>query len=213
MTMVTQSRRSPLALAILALLDEEPMHPYRMQQLIKERDKDDVVNVRSRASLYQTIERLLRDGLIAVQETTRAENFPERTIYRLTDSGRETVRQWLRAMLATPAREFPEFPAALAHLPLLSPEEVCAHLEQRATMLEAEIAGIDTRLRAGEAILPRLFLVESHYLRAMRAAELQWVRAVIADLRGGAFTWDEEWLRDVAERIAQAPAMSERRLP
>jgi DNA-binding PadR family transcriptional regulator len=65
-------RRSPLALAILALLYEEPMHPYRMQQLIKERAKDEVINVRLRASLYQTISRLLRDGLIAVQETARS---------------------------------------------------------------------------------------------------------------------------------------------
>ena len=32
---------SGIALAILALLYEEPMHPYRMQQLIKERGKDD----------------------------------------------------------------------------------------------------------------------------------------------------------------------------
>ena len=39
-------RRSPLALVVLALLYEAPMHPYRMQQLIKERGKDEVVNVR-----------------------------------------------------------------------------------------------------------------------------------------------------------------------
>jgi DNA-binding PadR family transcriptional regulator len=129
--MSIQTRRSPLALAILSLLDEEPMHPYRMQQFIKQRGKDDVVNVRARASLYQTIERLLKSGLIAVQETARAENRPERTIYRITDAGRETAREWLRAMIATPAREFPEFPAALAHLPLLPPDEVLPLLERR----------------------------------------------------------------------------------
>ena len=33
-------KRSPIALAILAMLYEAPMHPYRMQQLIKERGKD-----------------------------------------------------------------------------------------------------------------------------------------------------------------------------
>ena len=37
MTMARQFKRSPLALAILALLYEAPMHPYRMQQLIRER--------------------------------------------------------------------------------------------------------------------------------------------------------------------------------
>ena len=60
------------------------MHPYRMQQLIKERGKDEVINVRQRASLYQTIERLLRSGLIAIKEVEREEKWPERTIYELT---------------------------------------------------------------------------------------------------------------------------------
>ena len=52
-------KRSPLALAVLALLTEAPMHPYRMQQLIKSRGKDQVINVRQRGSLYQTIEQKL----------------------------------------------------------------------------------------------------------------------------------------------------------
>ncbi|MDF3042892.1 MAG: PadR family transcriptional regulator, partial [Thermomicrobiales bacterium] len=148
-------RRSPLALAILTLLYEEPMHPYRMQQLIKERAKDEVINVRLRASLYQTISRLLRDGLIAVQETARSENRPERTIYRLTEAGRETAFAWLCSMLATPAREFPEFPAAVSFMALLKPEEALVQLENRAAALEVELAEIATRLESA-ATLPRV---------------------------------------------------------
>src|ERR1041385_3685191 len=97
-------RRSPLALAILALLYEEPMHAYRMQRVIMERGKDQVINVRQRTSLYQTIDRLLRGGLIAAQETTRDERRPERTVYALTPAGNERVHAWMREMLATPAR-------------------------------------------------------------------------------------------------------------
>src|SRR5215216_4273834 len=109
-------RFSPIALGILALLYEAPMHPYRMQQLIKERGKDEVINVRQRASLYQTIDRLLRAQLIAVRATAREQKRPERTIYELTEKGRETTLTWMREMLSTPAREFPEFPVALAYL-------------------------------------------------------------------------------------------------
>ncbi|MEQ1840955.1 MAG: PadR family transcriptional regulator, partial [Verrucomicrobiales bacterium] len=46
-------KRSPLALAVLTLLREAPMHPYQMQRLIKERGKDQVINVQQRASLTQ----------------------------------------------------------------------------------------------------------------------------------------------------------------
>src|SRR5690606_27254117 len=98
-TMARTFQRSPLALAILVLLAEKPMHPYRMQQLIKERGKDLVINVQRRASLYQTIQRLLRNGLIAVKETSREENRPERTVYELTEKGLQTAREWLRDML------------------------------------------------------------------------------------------------------------------
>src|SRR4029450_5380342 len=100
MTMKNATRPSPIALAVLALLYEAPMHPYRMQQLIKERGKDEVINVRQRASLYQTIDRLLRAKLIAVRETARGAKRPERTIYELTEAGRETMFMWMREMLA-----------------------------------------------------------------------------------------------------------------
>jgi DNA-binding PadR family transcriptional regulator len=206
------ARRSPLALAILALLVEAPMHPYRMQQLIRQRQKDEVINVRLRASLYQTIERLLRSGLIAVQETERHENRPERTVYRLTDKGAETVRAWMRAMLSTPAREFPEFPAALAHLPLLSSEEALEQLQERERALEEELAAIDAQLRAAEPVLPRLFVIEGEYLRAMRQAEVDWVRALIADLREGRITWSEEWLVEMAARLSPPRLPSEERV-
>src|SRR6476620_2417650 len=102
MTM-SNERFSPIALAVLALLYESPMHPYRMQQLIKERGKDAVINVRQRASLYQTIDRLLRAKLIEVRETARDEKRPERTIYEITEQGRSTMLAWMRELLATPA--------------------------------------------------------------------------------------------------------------
>jgi DNA-binding PadR family transcriptional regulator len=201
------SRRSPLALAILALLYEAPMHPYRMQQLIKERGKDEVINVRQRASLYQTIDRLRRDGLIAVHGTTRVENRPERTVYELTEEGRETVLTWLRETLAMPAREFPAFPAAVAYLPLLTPEDALRQLEKRENALAEELTRLDGLLRDEAMGLPRLFLLESEYLRAVLDAELAWVRAIVADLRAGRLTWSEEWLRAFSEPPAAPAAM------
>src|SRR5436189_3898356 len=140
---MSTERFSPIALAVLALLYEEPMHPYRMQQLIKERGKDEVINVRQRTSLYQTIDRLLRTKLIAIRETAREEKRPERTIYAITEHGRSTMLSWMREVLSTPAREFPAFPAVLAHIPLLTPEDARVQLGQRAQMLAAEIARID----------------------------------------------------------------------
>ncbi len=169
------------------------MHPYHMQCLIKERGKDQVINVAHRASLYQTINQLLRAGLITTWETSRQEGFPERTIYRLTEKGHETAVAWLREMLSTPAREFPEFPAAVSLLPMLPPEDAARQLELRAARLADQIACLDRELQASAAGLARLFLLESEYQRVVVEAELNWVKGVIADLRRGQLTWSGEW--------------------
>ena len=92
------ARRSPLGLVVLGNLLEEPAHVYRLQKLIEAQGKDRVVNVRSRATLYQTIERLLRHGLVVVSDTIRRPGYPDRVIYAITDRGREAAREWLREM-------------------------------------------------------------------------------------------------------------------
>ena len=69
-----------------------------------------MVNVGQRANLYRTINRLQEGGLIAVRRTERDQQFPERTVYELTDDGRRTAREWLTEMLSTPRNEFPDFP-------------------------------------------------------------------------------------------------------
>ncbi|MBE9915632.1 PadR family transcriptional regulator [Paenibacillus donghaensis] len=188
-------------MAILALLAEEPMHPYRMQQLIKERGKDQIINVRQRASIYQTIERLLRDGQISVKETLRETGKPDRTVYEATKEGREILIEWLREVLSTPIQEFPNFPVAISYISLLSPQDVLEKLEQRLDVLEKTVHQIDNNLQTYKSIIPRLFMLESEYQKAVVEAELEWVRSASEDIRNGSLFWNDEWLRDIAERL------------
>ena len=69
-------RRSPLALTVLGVLETAPLHPYGIQQLIKQWGKDQVVNVGQRATLYKMITRLAEAGLIAVQGTGATSSTP-----------------------------------------------------------------------------------------------------------------------------------------
>lgn len=199
-------KRSPLAVQLLVMLAEETMHPYRMLQLIKERRKDRIVNIAQRNSVYQTLDRLVRDGLAEVHDTQRADGRPERTVYRITADGMATAHQWLRAMLAAPAREYPEFPVALASLPFLDPAEAAELLQRRLEALEALLAEIDAEAVEAEHIgLPRLFLLEEEHQRAVTAAEADWLRDVLAQLRTGAITWDRDWLDGTARRLGPGP--------
>jgi DNA-binding PadR family transcriptional regulator len=181
--------RSPLWIVVLGLACEEPMHPYRMQTLIKQRGKDQVANVAQRNSVYQTIDALERAGLIAVRETSRDENRPERTVYEATAAGRQALRDWVRTGLSTPAREFPEFPAVLSTL--YGPDGSTDF----ADLLRKRVEALEPRLEELQQTypgLPRLFLLENEYMAAVARAEIKWLRGVIADLEAGRLDYPTE---------------------
>jgi DNA-binding PadR family transcriptional regulator len=194
----TEVRPSPLALAVLSLLHAAPLHPYAMQRLLRDWGKDTVVNVGQRANLYKTIRRLLEAGLIAVRQTERDQQYPERTVYEITDAGSQATLDWLTDMLALPRNEFPQFPAALSFMMLLPPAEATAVLVQRADALRRQLAAMEANLQS-IASLPRAVAMDDEYQRAMISAELAWVDGVVADMRSGALTWNKEALEPFAE--------------
>ncbi|MEV6071662.1 PadR family transcriptional regulator [Nocardia sp. NPDC052001] len=195
MTASPQFKRSPLALALLGILHMEPMHPYAIQRRIKEWGKDKVVNVGQRAGLYKTIARLQDAGLVAVRETGRDQQYPERTVYEITDAGREAFMTWLTEMVAQPRNEFPEFPAALSFLMLMGPEQAQVELSNRAAAIRTRIAEIDSdAAQSAQFGLPRIVTLEDEYQRAIADAELRWLEGVIADLAAGTLTWSWESL-------------------
>jgi DNA-binding PadR family transcriptional regulator len=193
----SEFRSSPLALAVLSLLHAAPLHPYGMQRLLKLWGKDHVINVGQRANLYKTIKRLDQAGLIAIRQTERDQQYPERTVYELTEAGRQAAAEWLTDMLAKPRNEYPQFPAALSFIMLLSPAEATVVLEQRATELGGELAAIETDITTAGS-LPRVVLMDDEYRRAMVTAELAWIDGVIADLRSGSWGWSYEQFADMA---------------
>ncbi len=197
-------RASSLALAVLSLLEVGPLHPYGIQRLIKQWGKDKVVNVGNRANLYKTIKRLHDAGLIAVRLTERDQQYPERTVYELTEEGRQTARVWLAQMLSTPRNEFPDFPAALSFAMLLGPDEMVAVLERRADLLEVDVATHHRDLELHAGSLPRVTLLDDEYQIAVATAELTWIRGVIDDLRSGLLTWGDELAEAAASSLIEA---------
>ena len=183
--------RTLLALAVLELLGEKPMHPYEMKQTMQERGMERAIPLKQ-ASIYDTVERLTRGGFIKPVETNREGRRPERTIYRLTQSGAVELDSWLRQLLEQPAREYPHFGAALMFVGALRQrEDAIKVLERRAELIEAEIAGEDAMLRGLPPDLPRLFTIEDEYAQAMRRAELAWLRRTIAELMDGTLDWPQ----------------------
>jgi DNA-binding PadR family transcriptional regulator len=188
-------------MALLGILTTEPMHPYAIQRRIKEWGKDKVVNVTQRAALYKTITRLRDAGLVTVRETERDQQYPERTVYEITEAGRAACHAWVAEILGQPRNEFPEFPAALSFLLLLGPHEAEVELQRRAEALRAELSDIASDLAQATAMnLPPVVMLEDQYLHAVTETELRWLEGVIADLADGTLTWTHESLTPHLDR-------------
>jgi DNA-binding PadR family transcriptional regulator len=196
-------KRSPLALAILGLLEDGPLHPYGMQQLIRRWGKDEVINVGQRATLYKMINRLCEAGLIKPAGTTRDHSYPERTSYELTEVGRETRQQWMSEVLSTPRNEFPEFPAGLSFLPLLTPESTRELLVTRRDKLVQRLAERDALIAGVDFSLPRATMLETEYLHVLTEAEVRWLDSVIAGLGDGSITWTARELQQASARLEE----------
>jgi DNA-binding PadR family transcriptional regulator len=202
--MPATNRANPLALAVLVCLAEQPRHPYEVATTLRQRQKHQSVRL-NYGSLYGVVESLERRGLIEAQETKRSGRLPERTVYRLTESGRVELHDWLTDLLSTPVKEYPAFQAALSFLPALPPDDVAALLHERARWLEAELAqAAATRDLAYKAGLPRLFWVEAEFDMVLREAELGYVRQLAADIESGALD-GAGWWREIHERPDDEP--------
>jgi DNA-binding PadR family transcriptional regulator len=194
------SRQSPLALVVLAFLSERPMHAYLMFQLMQQRDKGSIVSIAQRNSLYQAMNRLVKSGLAEVDSTERAENRPERTVYRITDAGTTALHQWTLELLRDETPEFPSMPVAISLMMLLSPDEVQDALTTRLAQLESTRDALVASLAAAAGMqLPRLFVLDEDYRRAVLDAQIEWLSSLLADLTSGEITWSAEWIAEVAK--------------
>src|SRR5215471_2361237 len=100
-------------LNVLALLHERPRHPYDMVRQLRERHLDKSFRLGGLPrSLYHAVDRLAGQRLIEPAETTREGNRPERTVYRITDEGRDEFDSRVRQFLEKPVAEHPVLPAA-----------------------------------------------------------------------------------------------------
>jgi DNA-binding PadR family transcriptional regulator len=181
-----------LALALLALLvPGRPMHPYEMASVLRRTGKERDMKIKW-GSLYTVVQNLEKHGFIEATGSDRAGRRPERTVYAITGSGRAELREWLRELIAVPEPELSRFEAALSVLGALGPDEAIELLRQRIQALDEEIAA-ERALLADNGAVPRIFLIESEYALAMRAAEATWVRSLVKELTDGTLPGVAEW--------------------
>jgi DNA-binding PadR family transcriptional regulator len=180
---------SPLALSILELLDERPMHPYELASTMRDRHHDEFIRLNF-GSLYHTVDTLEKNSWIEPVEREKEGRRPERTIYRLTDSGRELLVRVVSEVLALPKREYAQFAAGLMFMHHLDATLAAAQLEHRSKALSAvidKLTRIMGELRADG--VSRLAIIELEHKIAMLEAERTWVRKIEKEITDGKLEW------------------------
>lgn len=198
MWMARRKIANPLALAVLGLLQEQPMHPYEIAATLRERHKDGTFKVNS-GSLYDTVEALARHGWIEPVQTARDGRRPERTVYAHTDLGHREFVSWIDELIRRPVPEYPKFIAAVSYLGALGPAGAADALTERAAHLARQIEETSTALAetVGAGQLPRLFMLEAECALHAWKAELAWTLRTVTEIHDGSLYWPR------AERTAQ----------
>lgn len=195
-----------LALAVLSYLTQGPMHPYELSRTL--RDHGDARSIKfNHGSLYMVVGQLAKAEFITEQETNRAGQRPERTIYALTDAGRHELRDWLRELVEQPQHEYPTFVSALSLIATLPPSEVLPLLRRRCDRLAEQRTEIRTLIDGSlNQGVPGLFLVEEDYRLALLDTESAFVARFIDQITSPETGWGRLWAESHGEPAPIEPA-------
>lgn len=180
---------NPIVLAVLGLLLEQPSHPHQMLAELRKRSENHAAAI-TRGTLYNTVAALAEAGWLASQGRQRLGNRPERTVYALTEEGRDELVRRLDSQIRNPQREFSQFLGAVTYLGALGESGAVEALVERVQRLRQRTAADEERLtEALAAGVPRMHVIEAEYALCLARAETAWIESVIDDLRTGSLTW------------------------
>lgn len=158
------------------------MHGYELNQQIKVRSISIWAAV-GLSSIYQALEKLVADGSLAAHdEPNPGQGSSYRTVYTLTDAGRERLYQMARAALASTEHQRFDYDVgvgvALTHL---SSGEVLPALEGRREAMRQQLERASAACQWAKNMVGA-WAVLDHQRRAL-TMELEWLDGLIERLR------------------------------
>jgi DNA-binding PadR family transcriptional regulator len=166
-------------LVILGLLRERPLYGYEIKHIIEER-MGDWTNI-AFGSIYYALDRLADDQLIEEVVTEQEGGRPSRTIYRVTEAGREAFLRLLREVWSEVERHYFAFDVGLTFMRALPIGDVKDYLRKRVAQLEAILRHLHVHQQEQMAHveLPRLAAAVFDHSRAHFQAELGWTQDLL----------------------------------
>lgn len=129
---------TPHDLVVLAVLTEEPMHGYRLNQVLVERDVQDWAAM-SKPQVYYSLKKLRQAGLIKPMKDAGESGGPDREVLTLTPAGRRALERGLDNEQWATQRPPPPFLTWLALSPHLTGIARRAIIKRRRQFLTQEL--------------------------------------------------------------------------
>lgn len=167
-------------LLVLGFLLERPMHGYEIAQSLKGEDVSTWFEI-STAAIYYSLNKLSR--LRMVSETRAHASGGDRTIYHVTDRGRDQFFAEMQALLASKEPIRTEYDLGIFMLNRLPQERAAELLERRIEFLREWRSGLLARTAEG-ATHPLQRAVVRH-AAAIAKLDIEWLSGLIDEVRLG----------------------------
>jgi DNA-binding PadR family transcriptional regulator len=176
---------------ILGVLHRGDFHPYEVRRRLEAAMVECYVDV-DVGTLYYAVRQLEKNKLIEAVAQERVARGGVRTIYRITDSGREEFRGALHRQFEIEGPVVQTLYAALLFLHLADGEVVKDALRRRLDRLDDLIAKLGP---IREEFAPKLSTGGTHlldHIERQRRLDRAWLRSLLADI-------ERNGIRDVAD--------------
>lgn len=192
-------------LVILGFLRWRSLYGYELKQFI-EGIMGDWTNI-AFGSIYYALDKLAQEGLVERIGTEQEGSRPSRTVYQITDAGRQEFLRLLHQVWDDVERHYFTFDIGLTFMEALSQEEVKGFLRKRAQHLEQIIQHLDehqAEQTADEHTPAHFVTAVFEHSRVHFVAELEWTRRLLENVEQGVYETEIEWMRDMMTQVGQA---------
>lgn len=162
-------------LAILGFLREKEFYGYELKKVM-ERFMSEWSDIKF-GSIYYALEKLAQDGLVEPVREEKTGNNPSRTVYRITDAGRQSFQQSLEDNLRGFQRQYYPLDIGLFFSFNLDRARVAGMLREKAQFIQQlldHLEGHETRL-SGNPHIPEIASWLVRHSREHLKAELAWL--------------------------------------
>jgi DNA-binding PadR family transcriptional regulator len=189
-----------MRLLVLGLLMEGNKHPYEIRQTIKARNWNESFKLRD-GSLYYAVDQLREDGLVEAAEIVPVpgENRPDKTIFRITEAGREAFIKLVYKQFEQSS--YPQHPVfkALPFVRHCEPDMIISLIEKQITCCEERLARLRMIYELKSPFIPGGSSVFVRGCIQFSETELSWLNDMLAEAHSGKLFEGPKWTAEQIE--------------